>query len=569
MGTEINQSTFDELQSYVSTGNYTQFYTTLYQNGSTISGLYIPGPTGQGVFGNYSHAHVGDVIGTVEFEQERERVSNTIATGLLESISATRDGSGNYQILTDVEFLQREISIFTNDLGYPTEAYPGHDLIDLVNLDVPGATEGITVVEALQSAISAVQQELETHVSVLGQDMMTIDEAVAAGAVFDEASGYYFLDGQVMDFHVGVFQYKGELFDSKDLIEQDGILYVRTDLFSEDGEFELLPVGLPTNEVINSIVRLYENSGGQSCFGAEVPIDMWPLDPDLTSGLDGLYDQDAVRAKIWRKPIEAVVADDVVVSFDENGNLVPGRVTRTFRNDAKIVLDFFGTGVTPGHVYYRADSDKAHKFETLIDILRSDGVIQNQEGTLIRAATGLPVDDVRDGYVQVVTGQLDDGGRVVIRDQGKLRLGTRFISDDGKDVCVADLITAGGGVVDEDGLICVGECEPMPFHWTFSAVLPKPEDYILQRSGTTLEDIYKAAEWEDQRPVMPAPMIRDGGVVQPLSEAGLALRPRNTPLAMREDGYADTPRPMLNRKKRKALEAQQRKSGKRSARIVH
>jgi len=38
MGIEINQSTFDELQSYVNEGNYTQFYTTLYQNGSTISG---------------------------------------------------------------------------------------------------------------------------------------------------------------------------------------------------------------------------------------------------------------------------------------------------------------------------------------------------------------------------------------------------------------------------------------------------------------------------------------------------------------------------------------------------
>lgn len=93
MGNEIDQSTFNELQSYVNAGNYTQFYTTLYQNGSTISGLYIPGPTGQGLFGNYSHEHVGGVIGTAEFEQERERISNTIATGLLESISATHDGS--------------------------------------------------------------------------------------------------------------------------------------------------------------------------------------------------------------------------------------------------------------------------------------------------------------------------------------------------------------------------------------------------------------------------------------------------------------------------------------------
>ncbi len=65
------------------------------------------------------------------------------------------------------------------------------------------------------------------------------------------------------------------------------------------------------------------------------------------------YDQDEVRAKIWRKPIELVRAGDLVVAFDDDHNLVPGPVTRTMTNDAKILLNFFCTRVTPGHVYYR------------------------------------------------------------------------------------------------------------------------------------------------------------------------------------------------------------------------
>jgi len=55
MMTDLSQSTVDQLTGYVNTGNYTQFYATLYASESTISGLYIPGPTGQGIFGNYSH----------------------------------------------------------------------------------------------------------------------------------------------------------------------------------------------------------------------------------------------------------------------------------------------------------------------------------------------------------------------------------------------------------------------------------------------------------------------------------------------------------------------------------
>lgn len=173
--------------------------------------------------------------------------------------------------------------------------------------------------------------------------------------------------------------------------------------------------------------------GNSQCFGPEVPIDMWPLNPDLKPGPDGIYDQEEVRASIWTKPIELVEVGDIVVSFDENNNLVPGPVARTFQNDVKILLNFHGTRVTPGHVYYRPDSKRAHKFETLIDVLREDGVIQHQDGTLIRAATNVPVGDPRDGFVRAIAGTRRSDGSVYTTDQGRIRLGTRFLVGSGKD----------------------------------------------------------------------------------------------------------------------------------------
>ena len=222
-----------------------------------------------------------------------------------------------------------------------------------------------------------------------------------------------------------------------------------------------------------------------------------------------------------------------MVSFDGQGNLVPGPVTRTFQNNAKILLDFHSTRVTPGHVYYRPDSKKSYKFETLIDILRDDGVIKRQDGALIRAATNVPVGSAGDGFVRAVTGTLNEDGTLEQKEIGRIRLGTRFLVGDGrerKSWAVADLIEAGGGVVGDDEMIRIGDGPAMPFHWAFGDTLPKPEDYVLACSGTTLEDIYKAAEWESQRPRLPAPLVADGRTIQPLAPPDRAIMPRNEPL---------------------------------------
>lgn len=319
------------------------------------------------------------------------------------------------------------------------------------------------------------------------------------------------------------------------------------------------------------ILEAIQNSD-ESCFGPEVPIDMWPLDPDLKPGPDGIYDQDEVRAKVWKKPIEQIRVGDLVVSFDDDGNLVPGPVTRTFQNNAKILLDFHGTRVTPGHVYYRPDSKKSYKYETLIDVLRDDGVIKHQDGTLIRATTNVAVDSTRDGFVQAIARKRNSDGTFEQSDEGRIRLGTRFLVGTGKERkswAVADLIEAGGGVVGEDELIRVGDGEPMPFLWDFGETLPKPEDFVLACSGTTLEDIYKAAEWESQGPRLPAPMVLDRGPVQPLKGAALSAMPRNEPLdVVHSPMDSAKPQRTLNRKQRKAMEAKQRKAAKSRKRIA-
>ncbi len=309
----------------------------------------------------------------------------------------------------------------------------------------------------------------------------------------------------------------------------------RLDIATDASWIEVLN-GLKALVNENLVQPLFESMTGQAyCFGLQTPVAMWPTDTPLKPNSNGLYNQSDVRAKIWHKPIEQIEPGDLVVSFDAEGNLVPGPVTRIFENDAKILLDFHGTKVTPGHVYLRPDSSRAHKFETLIDVLRDDGVIQHQDGTLIRAATNVPVGDARDGFVKAVTGTRNTDGQVIPLQEGRIRLGTRFIVGEGeqrKSYAVADLIEAGGGVVGEDELIRVGDDEGVPFHWEFSDTLPNPEDFVLACSGTTLEDIYKAAEWESQGPRLPAPMVLDGGQVKPLTGAALTAMPRNEPLGV-------------------------------------
>lgn len=233
------------------------------------------------------------------------------------------------------------------------------------------------------------------------------------------------------------------------------------------------------------------------------------------------------------KPIEEIAPGDWVMSYDAAGNLVPGRVSRTFQKDAKHILDFFGLMVTPGHVMLCGAGRYAGRHVTLLDILRSDGAVVRADGALIRAATGAVVGSDLDAEIEVVTGTARPQG-FVVRAAGRLRMGTRVILENGADLSLAELIAANGGRRTEAGLIASAAGEG-PFVWPFGPSLPPPEDYVLARSAVTLAEIYAAAEWETA-PALPGPARGDLGPVGAAPAARRDKMPANLPLSMRVPG---------------------------------
>ncbi|MEM0976004.1 MAG: hypothetical protein AAGJ34_00570 [Pseudomonadota bacterium] len=330
------------------------------------------------------------------------------------------------------------------------------------------------------------------------------------------------------------------------LHEEDGQFYIVTEGVGT-GPFRLAnelfddpvwgAVDFDVQQLLNVFGETEIPENFKECFLAGTMIDMWPVEAGLRPGPDGIYDQAAVLANVWKKPIEQITPDDWVLSFDKDNNLVPGKVTRTFTKDAKIILDFHGTFVTPGHVYYRADSTRANRYETLIDILRDDGVIELKDGRQIRATTGCKVGSPDDQeFWAFLLYEGEEGGERV-RDKAKLRMGTRWMLENGQSFTMRDYLRGIGAEIIQDGPQAgyVRQKSGMVsvFAWVLSETLPKPEDYMLARSGTTLEEIYRASEWEGQRPSLPAPLVRDGGPVRAATAQERSKMGRNVPIAMR------------------------------------
>ena len=113
----------------------------------------------------------------------------------------------------------------------------------------------------------------------------------------------------------------------------------------------------------------------EHCFLADTSIRMWPLDPSITPCVDGSYDERLVLSKVWHKPISEIAVGDIVVAFDKQGRLQPDRVTRTMQNHATHILNFWGTGVTPGHACYCADGPFKGEHVPIMDILRTDAAM--------------------------------------------------------------------------------------------------------------------------------------------------------------------------------------------------
>ncbi len=206
------------------------------------------------------------------------------------------------------------------------------------------------------------------------------------------------------------------------------------------------------------------------------------------------------------KNIEDITPDDIVMSYDETGKLVPGRVTKTFQNQVKHILNVHGLMVTLGHVTLCGDGAFKGQHVPMIDIIRSDGAVVKTDGSLVRVNTNCAVGSYEDQFVLLAIGEMGKDG-LHVRDQGRVRIGARFILPDGRDMSIAEILAASGATVNDEGLVDSKTMpEPTPLHLSFLEAMPQVEDYILARSGLSLDEIYDAGEWEATRPQMPAPV---------------------------------------------------------------
>lgn len=225
-------------------------------------------------------------------------------------------------------------------------------------------------------------------------------------------------------------------------------------------------------------------------------------------------------------PISSVREGDEVLAFDpdaENGRggLVPRRVTAVHRSEVDHVLDVFGLGVTPGHATLCGDGPHEGRFRPVMDILIDDGAVVNEDGSLRRLSTNAPVGSNDDLPVQVALVRPFAGRDAKGRERrslkavelGWLRTGTRFIkpgsaeereaAGDGTTAAIGDEFTL-GEVIRANGwqLVTKGRLRgmirqrpsdsPKPFPWGGDA-LPRPEDYVLAKSGVTLDELRQAA----------------------------------------------------------------------------
>lgn len=200
---------------------------------------------------------------------------------------------------------------------------------------------------------------------------------------------------------------------------------------------------LGVDHAIRDTVLQAMRDSGTECFLASTPIAL----PDGSA-----------------RPIEQIHVGDEVLSYNATGALVAARVTRTLQKQVKHILDFHGTMVTPGHVYFCSEGKFAGQHVPLIDILRSDGGIQTQEGVNLRASTKAEIGSPLDQMIAVIAGERTGDGRAQVAEEGHIRLGTRYILEDGHDISIAELIAGAGGRVTEDGLIAQDGAEPAPFH---------------------------------------------------------------------------------------------------------
>jgi hypothetical protein len=204
-GITITETQFLQLKDAVSKEDYTRYHELKSQFGSSLSTLYIPGPTGQGLFGTLSHQYTKEHIGEKTFLEKQTEISKQIAGNELRFIEQTRQG-GAYSLPSITKTLQLEIKSWA-ELGFPANSYAGIFLDKLIDA---GASD------------------LEISV----EDYMKMVVA-SAKAAYEQATG-------------DQITYKGKDYSKEILTERDGIYYAQ-------GKNGKIPVGITEKQMFLSL----------------------------------------------------------------------------------------------------------------------------------------------------------------------------------------------------------------------------------------------------------------------------------------------------------------------------
>lgn len=235
------------------------------------------------------------------------------------------------------------------------------------------------------------------------------------------------------------------------------------------------------------------------CFLGDTSISMWPLDPSTKARADGTYDEELVLSKVWKKPISEIKVGDIVVSYDDKGRIAPSPVTRTMQNNATHILDFWDTGVTPGHAYLCGDGKLKGQHVPLMDILRTDGAIVRDDGTLLRAATNYEVGSLGDRMIHATARVRKSDGTWTEQKRGMVRFGTRIILPDGRYMSFMEMAQSKGWGVSEDGAMTAKEktengVEEQKFFFPYTY----GEEAAIGAAAAKERFVRKAAFWRKQ-----------------------------------------------------------------------
>lgn len=120
------------------------------------------------------------------------------------------------------------------------------------------------------------------------------------------------------------------------------------------------------------------------------------------------------------------------MAYDKQGRLQPDRGMRTMQNNVTHILNFWGTGVTPGHACYCADGPLKGEHAPIIDILRTDTAMMRTDGTMFRAATNCEVGSTGDRMIHFEASAKKPDGTWTSKTRRQIRFGTRISTPDGK-----------------------------------------------------------------------------------------------------------------------------------------